>query len=216
MSSRPIRHIIFDFGGILFDIDYHLPIAAFRALGFESFDQIYTQAAQTEMFDRLETGKVSNLEFMDYLNAQVPQATREQVSDAWNSILLALMPEKVALVQQYKDRGFSTFLLSNTNAIHAAVFEQMIEESMGLDQFRAAFDKTYYSHDIGIKKPYPETYLQVCAWNQLDPAETLFVDDSIQHVQGAAAAGLHALHVPPGVDLGSAVEACIQQSLAVQ
>jgi glucose-1-phosphatase len=212
MALRPIRNIIFDFGGILFAIDYHLPIAAFRELGFGEFDKIYTQAAQSEMFDRLETGKVSNEEFMNYLHAQVPQASMAQVAEAWNCILLHLMPEKVELVQRYKNSGFRTFLLSNTNAIHAAEFEKMIETSMGLSRFREAFEKTYYSHDIGIKKPYPETYLQICAWNHLDPSETLFVDDSIQHVKGAAEAGLHALHVPDSADLERALKEAISKA----
>lgn len=212
MSSAPIRNIIFDFGGVLFEIDYHLPIKAFNELGFEDFASIYTQAAQSEIFDRLETGKIANEEFMTYIHSFVPQATRAQVADAWNSILLRLMPEKVAYVQQLRNQGFRTFMLSNTNAIHVAEFEKMIESSMGLEEFRKAFEKVYYSNVIGIKKPYPETYLQVCAWNELDPAETLFIDDSIQHAVGAEKAGLHTLHLLPGQDLASVVDQKIQDS----
>lgn len=205
MPSSPIRNIIFDFGGVLFEIDYHLPIAAFKKLGFEDFGSIYTQAAQSEIFDRLETGKISNEEFMAYIHSFVPQASREEVDHAWNCILLHLMPEKVAFVQEMRDQGFRTFMLSNTNAIHVAEFEKMIEHSMGLEEFRKAFEKIYYSNAIGIKKPYPETYLQVCEWNGLNPAETLFIDDSIQHVLGAEKAGLHVLHLQSGQDLATVV-----------
>jgi putative hydrolase of the HAD superfamily len=138
---------------------------------------------------------------MQFLHSFVPHATRREVDDAWNCILLGLWPEKVALVKSLREKGYRTFLLSNTNAIHVAEFEKMIAASMGLEQFRSAFEKVYYSNEIGIKKPYPETFLAVCEWNGLVPAETMFIDDSKQHVDGAAAAGLIAVHLTPDKEL---------------
>jgi putative hydrolase of the HAD superfamily len=38
----------------------------------------------------------------------------------------------------------------------------------------------------------------VCKWNGLVPSETLFIDDSKQHVDGALLAGLKAYHLKPG------------------
>ena len=87
------------------------------------------------------------------------------------------------------------FLLSNTNAIHVAEFERMIDETYGLSKFKSYFEKVYYSNEIGLKKPYPETFLEVCKWNDLDPSETLFIDDSLQHVEGAKKAGLQVAHL---------------------
>ena len=201
MIPTQIKNIIFDFGGVLFDIDYHAPVRAFRALGLERFEEIYSQAAQRPEFDLLETGKIDNESFMQFLHSHVPHASRKEVDDAWNCILLGLWPEKVALVKSLREQGYRTFLLSNTNAIHVAEFEKMIDASMGLVQFRSAFEKVYYSNEIGIKKPYPETFLAVCEWNGLVPAETMFIDDSKQHVDGAAAAGLVAIHLTPEMEL---------------
>lgn len=198
IDLKGIRNVIFDFGGVLFEIDYHLPAQAFAKLGFTDFKEIYTQANQNPIFDKLETGKVSNEEFMQYLHSFVPKATRQEVDDAWNCILLYIMPEQVEVVHQVKNSGRKTFMLSNTNAIHVAAFEKMIAEKMDINHFRSAFEKIYYSNVIGIKKPYPETYLKVCEWNNLIPSETLFIDDSIQHVKGALEAGLAAYHLKPG------------------
>lgn len=193
-----IRNIIFDFGGVLFEIDYDLPAIAFEKLGFADFKSFYTQAAQNPMFDLLETGKIENDKFLDFLNEFVPEASREQVLHAWNVILLRIMPIEVECVQKIRQSGIRTFLLSNTNAIHVAEFEQMIANTMDFELFKSAFEKIYYSNAIGIKKPHPETFLQVCEWNGLNPAETLFIDDSAQHVEGALLAGLHAYHLKPG------------------
>jgi glucose-1-phosphatase len=201
MIPTQIKNIIFDFGGVLFDIDYHAPVRAFRALGLDRFEEIYSQAAQRPEFDLLETGKIDNESFMQFLHSFVPHASRKEVDDAWNCILLQLWPEKVALVKSLRDQGYRTFLLSNTNAIHVAEFEKMIDAAMGLSDFRSAFEKVYYSNEIGIKKPYPQTFLTVCEWNNLIPGETMFIDDSKQHVDGAAAAGLVAVHLTPEMKL---------------
>lgn len=192
------KHIIFDFGGVLFDIDYRLPIQAFERLGYTAFADLYTQAAQNHWFDELETGQLDNESFYAYLHSLVPNATRSEVEHAWNCILLHLRVDEVRFVQRLKDAGVRTFLLSNTNAIHVAEFEKMIDVSMGLQAFYNAFEHIYYSNVIGIKKPYPQTFLSICERNNIKPEETLFIDDSIQHVEGAAKAGLHVHHLTHG------------------
>lgn len=198
ISLNGIRNVIFDFGGVLFEIDYELPAIAFEKLGFEEFRSLYTQAAQNPMFDLLETGKVDNDQFIDFLHGFVPEVPRGKVLEAWNVILLRILPKEVEFVNSLRKSGTRTFLLSNTNAIHVAEFENMIAKTMDFNLFEAAFEKIYYSNVIGLKKPYPETFLQVCEWNNLIPAETLFIDDSLQHVEGARRAGLHAYHLQPG------------------
>jgi glucose-1-phosphatase len=194
-SLSKVRDVIFDFGGVLFEIDYNAPVREFAKLGFIDFKEIYSQAAQTDLFDRLETGNISNEDFFQFIESKCPNASPEEVREAWDSILTKLWPENVASVKKLRDQGFKTFLLSNTNAIHVHSFEKMIDTSMGLESFREAFDQIYYSNAIGMKKPYPATFLKVCEWNSLLPEETLFIDDSIQHVRGASEAGLLAIHL---------------------
>lgn len=186
---------------MLFDIDYAAPARAFRALGLQHFEEVYRQAAQHPMFDLLETGRVSNEEFLQWLHSFVPDATPTQVLDAWNSILTGLNLHNVSLAAKVKDAGFRTFVLSNTNAIHAQVFGQMIERDYGLKKFKSHFDEVMYSHELGLKKPHAETYLAVCGRHGLEPAQCLFIDDSSQHVNGALEAGLQAALLAPGASL---------------
>jgi glucose-1-phosphatase len=192
-----VKTLLLDFGGVLFDIDYRLPIEAFAKLGYEDFGTLYTQAAQNKWFDDLETGKIDIESFYIYLHSFVPNAQRIQVVDAWNSILLTLRVKEVAFVKRMRNNGLRTLMLSNTNAIHVAEFEKTIDQTMGLEQFRDAFDEIYYSNVIGIKKPYPSTFLSICSRNGILPSETLFIDDSIQHVNGAIEAGMLVHHLLP-------------------
>ena len=194
-SNTEIDAVILDFGGVLFNIDYHAPARAFKALGMSNFEAIYSQASQTDLFDRLETGRISNDDFIQALAGYLPDhISRQQILDAWNIILLDIPKTRIDFIHQLH-RSKRTLLLSNTNAIHVQEFEQTIDKTMSLDYFYSAFDEVYYSNVIKLKKPYPETFLQVCNWNNLDPHRVLFVDDSVQHVQGALQAGLWAYHL---------------------
>jgi putative hydrolase of the HAD superfamily len=82
------------------------------------------------------------------------------------------------------------FIFSNTNVIHAHVFESWIEKNLGLSAFRGAFEAIHYSHELGQRKPKPDAFLALCRQHRLNPSNTLFVDDSEQHVSGAKRAGL--------------------------
>lgn len=209
IDKQKIKNIIFDFGGVLFEIDYELPIKAFGELGFSDFSEMHTQAGQNPIFDLLETGKISDDEFISQLQLFVPKATKEQIKKAWNSILIRLMPEQVLFVKKLRSLGYHTLLLSNTNAIHVAAFENLIEKEMDIVEFRSSFHKIYYSNVLGMRKPYPETFLKVCELNHLDAGETLFIDDSLQHVLGAQEAGLLAYHLKSGEKLNSVMSALL-------
>lgn len=194
-SPDEVDAVILDFGGVLYDIDYDAPARAFEALGMDDFKGIYSQAAQTDLFDRLEVGRIGNTDFLEALKAYTPSGTTlDEVLEAWNVILLGIPKERIDFVHRLRAR-YRTFLLSNTNAIHVEEFEKDIDRTMGLPYFRSAFEAIHYSNVLGRKKPYPETYLHVCELHGLSPDRTLFIDDSVQHVQGALSAGLHAYHL---------------------
>ncbi len=197
----PIRNIIFDFGGVLFAIDYNAPAREFSKLDWNDFTAEYAQAAQSDVYDRLEIGDIAVQDFWNYLYAKMPSATEQQVQDAWNSILLHPISHRLAAIPLIRKSGFRTFLLSNTNATHVPVFEQMMKDNGDFDVFQQGFEKIHYSQELGKRKPHPETYLHLCDLHQLNPSETLFIDDSVQHVEGAKKAGLQTMHLTPEKDL---------------
>jgi len=192
-----IEAVIFDFGGVLFEIDYNAPVRAFEALGMESFAAAYSQAQQEEIFDLLETGKIPGEAFYEWISSYLPMATRAELENAWNSILLHLLPERVDYIFKLKEKGIRTFLFSNTNMLHVEVFERMVDKSYGLEKFKSAFEFVHYSNELGIRKPHPESFLEICRIHGLTPEKTIFVDDSIQHVEGSIRAGLIGLHLLP-------------------
>lgn len=196
-----IQNIIFDFGGVLFAIDYNAPAREFSKLGWTGFTNEYAQAAQSDVYDRLEIGDISVKDFWNYLYLKMPNVEQQAVRDAWNSILLHPIAERIAAIPKIKDAGYRTFLLSNTNATHVPEFEQMMKDSGDYSNFKVGFEYIHYSQELGMRKPHPETFLHLCEKHQLNPEETLFIDDSIQHIEGAKKAGLQTLHLTPEKDL---------------
>ncbi len=190
-----IKNLIFDFGGVLFDIDYDAPVRAFDALGGKGFDAIYAQKAQTPLFDQLEKGEVSSAYFYDEIRKALGvNHSNEILEEAWHTILLDIPKERIDMIYKLKPH-FNTYVFSNTNTIHVAEFEKIVNRAMGLDYFKGAFKKVHYSNVLGFKKPYPESFIKYCEQEGLKPSETFFIDDSVQHVEGAEKAGLMAYHI---------------------
>ncbi len=187
--------ILLDLGGVLIDVDYHASARAFHALGFEDFDALYSKAKQDHLFDGLETGELSPAQFRDRIRQIFrPDITDREIDACWNAMLGTIPAERIALVQRLKE-SYQVLLLSNTNAIHVPAFEAIVARDNGITDFKGLFHGAYYSCEIGLRKPHPEAFYHVLQRHGADPARTLFIDDSIQHVVGAREAGLHAEHL---------------------
>jgi len=188
-----IRNIIFDLGGVLLNIDYQATINEFKKLGINNFDDLFTQAAQIQLFDQFDKGEISPDSFRDELRriSGVPLQD-EEIDKAWNAMLFDLPAKRIALLELVR-KNYRTFLLSNTNAIHYPAYTEYLETRYGFSDLSALFEKQYLSFRIGMRKPDKEVYGLVLDENGLKPSETLLIDDSLQHVDGAREAGLHAV-----------------------
>jgi len=190
-----IKNIIFDLGGVILNIDYHLTIDAFKKLGFENFETVFTQAKQTGIFDKLDKGLVTPNEFRDGVRelAGTP-FTDEQIDNAWNAMLLNFPTHRLKVLEQVKAH-YRTFLLSNTNQIHFEVYNQILFNTFGVKNLSHFFEKEYYSHEIHMRKPDAEVYELILTQNRIKKEETLFIDDTEQHIEGARAVGINAYYL---------------------
>lgn len=184
------RNIIFDLGGVILNLDYGRTSEAFRALGLRSFDTIYSQVKQSGIFDEYEKGRIGSGRFRQSLAGWLPEGISDaQIDAAWNAMLLDLPGARLKKLEEL-GREHRLFLLSNTNEIHITEFRNILRREHGLDDLSRYFEKTYFSYEIGMRKPDTEIFLHVLGENGLDPAETLFLDDSPQHVEGAGRTGI--------------------------
>lgn len=202
MIQENIDTIIFDFGGVLINIDYHKTIDAFKELGIEDFEERYSQADQTSLFNELEVGEISAQRFVNDLLRFLPQGTSpNQVVHAWNAMILDVPKSGVDLLQRLKGK-YRLFLLSNTNEIHIPKALAEWEKTSDVD-FYGCFEHVYLSQEMGMRKPNEEIFERVCREQNIQPENALFIDDSSQHIEGASKVGLNTIHLTPEVSLVS-------------
>jgi putative hydrolase of the HAD superfamily len=184
-----IKNIIFDLGGVLIDIDYHKTINAFKNLGVTNFEHLYSQTTANPLFEDLETGQITEAEFYDGVRKEADLSiSDEQIKMAWNTILLDFRPDSIAYLQQLLETH-SIYLLSNTNIIHQAAFLQTYTDIFKED-LNDNFTKSYYSHEIHLRKPHKNIYEFVLTDAGIIAEETLFIDDSIINMPAANELGI--------------------------
>jgi glucose-1-phosphatase len=193
------KNIIFDLGAVILNIDYNLASEAFKKLGVSDFDELYSKKKQDLLFDKLETGELDESGFRDEIRKHIPHdVTNDQIDSAWNSMLLDLPPGRFQWLQQI-GKKYRIFLLSNTNSIHVREFTRRLDAQYGKGAFEKLFEKVYYSCKMKMRKPDKEIFDLVLKENNLEPSETLFIDDSPQHIEGAKKCGIQTLHLKNGM-----------------
>jgi len=192
---QPIRNIIFDLGGVFIDIDYPATEKAFIDLGVTQFPQLYTQHHASSLFEELETGKLSPVDFYkSFRTLSGIELNNEEIAGAWNAMLGKFIQENLQWLDTVKDK-YRIFLFSNTNQVHHDSFSRTFITETGKENFDDYFIKAYYSHTFGLRKPYVTSYIKLLEEQQLDAAETLFIDDTVKNIEGAKQAGLQTIHL---------------------
>jgi glucose-1-phosphatase len=193
-----IKNIIFDLGVVLLNIDFQKTMAAFKNLGIENIDEIFSGYSQSGFFDDFEKGLISPEEFREEIQKLLyDKVSDDQIDEAWNAMILEFPVDRINFVMGCRN-NYRTFLLSNTNAIHFPVYNKQIQEKYLLHDLSDLFEKAYYSYRLDLRKPDKEIFELVINENSLVPEETLFIDDSPQHIATAASLGIKTfLFVPP-------------------
>ena len=186
-----IKNIIFDYGNVIFTIDFKRTQDAFNALGITNVQSFYAHKTQHPIFNQFEKGEITAAEFRNGIReiSEHPNLTDEQIDHTWNSLLIGIPKGNHELLLQLKQK-YRTFLLSNINEIHLNYIESYLKKEFNLDGNKVFFEKIYYSHIVGKRKPNPDIFEQVLTENNLDPQETLFIDDSPQHLETATNLGI--------------------------
>ena len=150
-----IKAIIFDFGGVILNIDYNKTYKAFTNLGVKNFDEMYSQKNANPLFHDLEEGKINAEEFYNAFKRSTQlKLSDQQIKTAWNAILLRYREEALQTLATIKNK-YRLYLLSNTNSIHHKEFNKIFEDQIGSGSINDYFDKAYYSHEIKHRKPEP-------------------------------------------------------------
>lgn len=189
MDNKKIRNVIFDFGGVLIDLNRSRCIDNFKKLDLANVEQLIDPFRQQGVFMQLEKGLISPAEFRDKIRkeAQLP-LTDTQIDDAWNSFLVSIDSKKIDLLLGLREK-YVVYLLSNTNQIH---WEWSCKHAFPYKGFDVSdyFEQTFLSYEMKQTKPDKDIFVTVLDEAGILPEETLFIDDSELNCKSAAELGI--------------------------
>jgi len=194
-GKSEIKNIIFDWGGVITDLHLDATKIAFQQLGLTIFDESVPHVPHDKLFIPFETGRISPEEFRNMIRSMsATPLTDAMIDNAWNAMLGELPAKRWHLLQEARKK-YRTFLLSNTNAIHLPYYSGRIFKTYGTNGYFHLFEKTYFSHELGMRKPNTDIFEYVFHDAGISPAETLFIDDFIENIETGSKLGMKVFHL---------------------
>ena len=190
-----IRNLIFDFGGVLIDLDMEAVQKGLQNFGLKTAGADLIQISQ-----QYETGQVPTDRFLREVQRNLPGSSEDEIRRIWNATVAGFPLERLDFLETLKESGeYQMFLLSNTTPLHVAQARANMGER-DFTRFKNCFRQFYLSHEIGMRKPDPEIFKFVLEENDLNPGETLFIDDTLEHTESASSLGIQTWHLQVGRD----------------
>ena len=189
IQTENITTLIFDFGGVLINLDLERCIQRFKELGIQNFEDKLSNFGQKGFFLQFEKGEIGIPEFCDNVRklAGTP-LTDQQIIDAWCLFLVDIPAYKIDLLLELKKK-YRLLLLSNTNPIHIDISAVNEFARYGL-KMENVFEKCYYSYDMKMAKPDAEIFEALLADAGAKPEECLFLDDGQKNIDQATKIGI--------------------------
>lgn len=184
-----IKNIIFDLGGVLVGLDVERCRASFRKLGMDRIADIIDPCYPAEMIGQLERGEIDYQEACDRMReiAGTPDVSNEQIEWAYGEFLMDIPIEKLRMIEQLRQKGYKTYVLSNNNPISMQRVRKMFEAD-GHDM-NYYFDRIYLSYQLKELKPNEVVFRRMIADSGMTPEESLFIDDGQRNVDMALSLG---------------------------
>lgn len=196
-----IKNIIFDYGGVILNINTDLIAVKLHEIGEKDVMALHKKLVEKDIYNKLETGEISDREFIEAIRGSMSvPATDQQIIDAWNALILDMPEKRIKMLQEVKE-NYRIFLLSNTNIIHYEHYRAQLENKFGFRSFDKIFEKAYFSHRLGMRKPGREIFDHVLKDADIEATESLFIDDTFINVEGASIAGMAGFYLRDGIDV---------------
>jgi putative hydrolase of the HAD superfamily len=196
-----VRGVIFDFGGVLWDMRWDVARELDRAHGLPR-SSVFETLYRTDTWADIERGVGDPAAWTEAAHAELERRAGRilpRLHDTWRSAQAAIGPN-LAVLPRLRPR-YRIALLSNADATLRGRLE-----SAGIDRL---FDDLVVSAEVKMAKPEPAVFRLAAARLGLAPAECVFVDDWDKNVDAAREVGMRAIlyRVDRGDDLATLLAA---------
>ena len=209
-----IKVIIFDFGGVLINLNRQAAVDKLVELGVHDADSLLNNYQQSGLFLDLESGVVTPDEFRSKLRADydLQHVTDAQIDEAFLAFLLDVPEHKLQLLRRLKSSAHNAdgepvriVMLSNTNGIH---FPYCIKKHFEYDGYKMSdyFHALYLSYEMRASKPDVDIFIKLLEAEKVEPGECLFLDDGPRNIEAAERLGFQTHLVLFNEDLGQIIK----------
>ena len=177
-----IKNVVFDLGGVVFSRDPRKFEPEFiRFFSFIALPQM------PEFWEEYDRGVVTYNEVVCDL-AKYNSCDEELAEKNLHRSILTqeAIPATETLIKSLKDAKYKLYVLSNMSL-------EFIEFLRKQDVYKN-FDGEVVSCEEHIIKPEPEIYRRLIDRYDLDPSETIFIDDRKANIEAATNEGWHGYH----------------------
>jgi epoxide hydrolase-like predicted phosphatase len=185
-----IRAVIFDLGGVVIGSPLHAIAAYERELGLatNAVNHAVVRSGPTGAWSRLERGELGLEEFYPLFEADC------RALDA--AIDAREMMRRVAEIAVPRPAMLEAIRKLRAGGLRvAALTNNWITEDLGTGALRTLFDVFVESIAVGLRKPDPRIYQLVCRDLDVEPAESVFLDDIGSNLKTARALGMTTIKV---------------------
>jgi len=193
MTPVAIDTFLFDLGNVLIDWN---PRYVYRTLfdREEEMERFLTEVCSHDWNLRLDSGRPFDEGIAELVERHPDEAERIRAwRDRWPEMLGGPIPETVELLRRLHGDRRRLFALTNWSNETFPIARQRYD-------FLNWFAYIAVSGELGLVKPDPAIFRHLIGRHGVDPARTLFIDDSAVNIRAAAQLGFATHHfTKPGL-----------------
>ncbi|MDR1129684.1 MAG: HAD family phosphatase [Prevotellaceae bacterium] len=183
-----IKNIVFDFGGVVIEINGPAAIKRFKEVGISNIEELIDPYRQKGLFSQIESGSLSREDFyVEICKMTGKNIDGKDIDMGFHDWLIPVEQKKLDYILELRKK-YKVLLLSNTNEISMswARSEEFLPGRKPLEYY---FDELYLSYKLGCVKPEPEIFQMVISLAGINPEETLYIDDGEANIAAGKALG---------------------------
>ncbi len=176
-----IKQVIFDLGRVLFEWQPE-KFAQELALEDDSFIRDVWHITKDSTWLEFDMGRLRIPDLINIHGNKYPKKTLEKFMERVPHILTPI-PEGLRLLEAVKEKGLKRYILSNMSH---DFYHHLIAEY----PFLSEFDGSVYSCHFDLAKPDHQIYKKLLSLYDLNPSESLFIDDIPENIKAAESLGI--------------------------
>jgi len=188
MDTASFDTILFDLGAVLIDWN---PRYLYRPIfnGDEkAMEHFLSEIVPGSWNHDIDAGKSFDQAVAERIAVHPDHADKIALwRDGWEKMLRDEIAGSVEILGELRGKGHRLHALTNWSAETFPIARRRFE-------FLQWFENIVVSGEVGLAKPDPRIFALTIARCRLNPARTVFIDDSLRNVEAGRNAGMQALH----------------------